>query len=310
MRDTKHRALLLLLPMWGACFLPDLSSKPCKDSSGCFTGYFCDTSRATAAAIGYCTEGTFEGMAGSGVAPSVEVEVGGDKFQIGSMTGDTYPLKMSGWNDPYGVSTFFMDDREVTVAAYRACVIAGKCTRPHMATEGLSGTDPCNYDRADRETHPVNCVEYEQAKTYCASLGRRLPTEIQWEFAAVGATSDQGVKYPWGSTFDAAKACFNNGQSTCPVASKIKTKAGVEVAGSAPGFYALAGNVWEWTDSEPCSYPQLTCSTPSARVIRGGSGFDTEADVLRATVRVSHKTGNFPSTGWDRALGFRCARNP
>ena len=310
MRDTKHRALLLL-PLWGACFLPDLSSKPCKDSSGCLTGYFCDTSRGTAAAIGYCTEGTLEGQGGSGVTPAVEVEVAGGDFTIGSSAGDTYTLKMTP-NVSLSVSRFFMDDREVTVAAYRACVNAGYCTRPHSAEEGLSGSSPCNYDAPGRESYPVNCVEYEQAKKYCASLGRRLPTETEWEFAAVGATVAIGLKYPWGSTFDAAKACFNNIQPTCPVASKVKTKGGVEVSGSSPGFYDLAGNVWEWTDSQPCSYTSqmMPCSSQDDRVIRGGSGLDTEADVLRATVRVSRQIGNFPSSGWDRKLGFRCARTP
>lgn len=312
MRDTKHRALLLL-PLWGACFLPDLSSKPCKDSSGCLTGYFCDTSRATADTIGYCTEGTSEGQGGSGVTPAVLVMVVGGPTTIGSTDG-SYTTKMT---PPHSrtVGTFYLEDREVTVAAYRKCVDAGACSRPHLA-DGLLGSEPCNYDFPGRDSHPINCVDYGQANTYCGWLGRRLPTEAEWEVAAVGLTSSTGDKYPWGSTEDESKACFfNTDPRTCVVASKVKTMSGAEVAASTPGFYDLAGNVLEWTVSEPCAYQMVTpepnpsCST-TERVIRGGSAFDADIKLLRGTVRVAvDPARNQPKLSWNRNLGLRCASN-
>lgn len=310
MRDAKHRALLLL-PLWGACFLPDLSSKPCKDSSGCFTGYFCDTSRATAAAIGYCTEGTLEGQGGSGVTPAVLVMVAGGTTTIGSTVEDGYAVKMSPTHTRT-IGKFYLEDREVTVAAYRKCVDSGACSRPHPA-DGLSGSEPCNYDYPGRDSHPVNCIDYTQATTYCGWLGRRLPTEAEWEVAAVGVTSSTGDKYPWGSTADESKACFSKG--TCVVASKVKTMSGAEVAANAPGFYDLAGNVLEWTASEPCNYQTGTQElNPSCgmndRVIRGGSAFDADIKWLRGTVRVAVKPDRIlPKLSWDRNLGLRCASN-
>jgi len=314
MRDVKHRALLLL-PLWGACFLPDLSSKPCKDSSGCFTGYFCDTSRATADTIGYCTEGTLEEQGGSGVTPASLVMVAGGATTIGSTVDDSYGVKMAPTHSRT-VGPFYLEDREVTVAAYRKCVESGACTRPHSA-DGLLGSEPCNYDSPGRDSYPVNCVDYGQASTYCGWLGRRLPTEAEWEVAAVGVTSSSGDKYPWGSTGDESKACFFKADPrTCAVALKVKTMSGAEVAASAPGFYDLAGNVLEWTASEPCAYqagssaPNPSCGMTD-RVIRGGSAFDADIKSLRGTVRVAMKPDrNQPKSSWDRNLGLRCARTP
>ena len=310
---------LLLIPLWVSCFNPDLSSKPCKDNNGCFPGYFCDTSRSSTGVVGYCSEGprTVTDMAvdaGNGLPALPEVELAGGSFTIGSASSDTYPLKMSPTHTRM-VPRYFMDEREVTVAAYRACVTAGKCPKPHTQadSQGQPECDKCNYDVPNYDNHPVNCVEYEYAKAFCSFMGRRLPTETEWEFAANGLTVSTDVKYPWGNLWDPAKACFNTA-TTCPVAAKVKTLGGSEVNAGVPGFYDLSGNVWEWTDSEPCVYKSdgtgLTCGLPGERVVRGGSGFDTDQLLLRSTVRFGNKTGNVPKAGWNNRLGFRCARTP
>ena len=314
----------LTLPMLAliSCYSPTYSSKPCKDNNGCPAAFFCDTSRSSTGVVGYCTEGArpvtdMAVDAGNGLPVLPEVEVAGGSFTIGSETAGMVGMPRLPESPAHirTVARYFMDEKEVTVAAYRACVTAGKCLRPHTQadSQGMTDTDKCNYDLAGYDNHPVNCVEYEFAKSFCNFMGRRLPTETEWEFAATGLTTSSGDKYPWGSAVDTSKACFNVNTMTCPVGAKVKTLGGFEVTASASGFYDLAGNVWEWTDSEPCTYVAdgsgRTCSSGD-RVVRGGSSFDSAPVILRSTVRFLNKTGNVPKTGWNQRTGFRCARTP
>jgi formylglycine-generating enzyme required for sulfatase activity len=76
----------------------------------------------------------------------------------------------------------------VTVAAYRLCVRASACAPP-IKHEG------CNWEQRGRDDHPINCVDWAQANAYCAWMGKRLPTEEEWEYAARGR---EGRRYPWG----------------------------------------------------------------------------------------------------------------
>ena len=83
------------------------------------------------------------------------------------------------------VSTFYMDQTEVTYAAYRACKRSGKCNRK-------GGPKYRDFNGADQ---PVTGVSWYDAKRFCESQGKHLPTEAEWEKAARGP--DAKV-YPWG----------------------------------------------------------------------------------------------------------------
>src|SRR6266542_2419015 len=153
------------------------------------------------------------------------------------------------------LAPFQLDATEVTVAAYDICVRAGRCS--------AAGTsEGCNFGKADRGTHAINCVDWTQAVAYCSWVGRRLPSEEEWEFAARGT---EGRSYPWGEDkIDSRNVCWMHGPNdgTCPVGSRM-------VGDTPAGVHDLAGNVSEWTSSRSCAYGNGTCS--DLRVHRGGA---------------------------------------
>jgi formylglycine-generating enzyme required for sulfatase activity len=181
------------------------------------------------------------------------------------------------------VASFSIDVFEVAVDAYAACVRAGNCSKPDDG-------EYCNWGKGDRGNHPVNCVDWNQAKAFCGWAQKRLPTEEEWQRAAESA---QGRTYPWGENEPSNQLCWK----------RWKTKEGTCAVGSFPtgdsaqGVKDLSGNVWEWTDS-------CADSSCSARVYRGGSWFNADASKVRA----ANRYGNDPSVRYN-ILGFRCSRS-
>jgi formylglycine-generating enzyme required for sulfatase activity len=196
---------------------------------------------------------------------------------------------------------YYIDTTEVTVAAYGACVKAGKCTAPDTGAH-------CNWGTSGREQHPINCVDWTQAWAYCEYVGKRLPTEAEWEKAARGT---DGRVYPWGNErATCGRAVMNDGgdgcgkNSTWPVGSKP--------SGVSPyGAQDMSGNVREWvSDWYDSSYygssPSRSPSGPSGgsvRVYRGGRWDYFGAEFQRASGRIGSTPGDR-----DSGLGFRCAR--
>jgi hypothetical protein len=188
------------------------------------------------------------------------------------------------------VRAFLLNRTEVTVAAYSACVSAGKCTP--------AGTgDNCNAGVPSRANHPINCVDWYQAKAYCEVQGLRLPTEEEWEYAANGG---DGRDYPWGNGDPSNQLCWDGDgndegkgkrHSTCAVGSYPR--------GRSPfGVDDMSGNVWEWTSSTDDS------SGPD-RVFRGGAWHFVNGEW---DVRSNSRRWDSPSLRFDY-LGFRCARS-
>lgn len=208
------------------------------------------------------------------------------------------------------VAAFQVDLTEVTVSAYALCVKATKCSPP-------AKHENCTWGRADREDHPINCVDWHQATAYCAWAGKRLPTEEEWEYAARGADER---RYPWGNDLPTARL-LNVCDGDCR---RLATKAhgqdphvmheesdgwgatapvGSYPAGKSPfGVLDLAGNVWEWTASAYCPYATPGCAS-TRRVSRGGGW----TNAYRANVESTSRSPDEP-TSWSEGLGFRCAR--
>ncbi len=146
--------------------------------------------------------------------------------------------------------------------------------------------------------HPVIKVSWNDAIAFCQWLGKRLPTEFEWEKAARG---QKGNIYPWGNEFVAANANIKATGIRGTVA------VGSFPAGASPyGVEDMAGNVWEWTASPYQGYPKSTYVdkfySNNLHVTRGGGWFDDEAQV-----RSSNRSAAAPNAANDD-LGFRCAQ--
>jgi formylglycine-generating enzyme required for sulfatase activity len=146
--------------------------------------------------------------------------------------------------------------------------------------------------------HPVVKATWNDAKAFCEWLGKRLPTEPEWEKAARG---EQGYLFPWGNTFDSTKANLKASGIRGTVA------VGSFAAGASPyGVEDMAGNVWEWTADPYLAYPNSTYQdkfySEEFRVTRGGGWFDDEAQA-----RAANRSAAAPDSANDD-LGFRCAK--
>jgi len=140
-----------------------------------------------------------------------------------------------------------------------------------------------------RRTHPVVNVAYEDALAYARWMGRDLPTEAQWEFAARGGRDGED---DWSSAFDASgKPIANTWQGLFPVLNTEEDGfAGTAPVGCFPpngyGLYDMIGNVREWTtdwyrpghsrDAANPAGPSLvqlhiSAGQSPSRVIKGGS---------------------------------------
>ena len=194
------------------------------------------------------------------------------------------------------LDAFWIDKYEVTVADYRKCVEAGKCSE-----QNLTAHESCNWDKSDRADHPINCVDWDQARNYCEWAEKRLPSEAEWEKAARG---EDRRTYPWGNEWAASKANTEEGGlgRTAPVGSYPSGVSPYEV-------YDMAGNVWGWTEDwyaadyyqkGPTQNPQGP-TTGEYRSVRGGSFW-----VGQRFARVAARLWNTPGPVLD-SLGFRCA---
>jgi len=187
------------------------------------------------------------------------------------------------------VKSFWMDVTEVTVSQYRACVNARACRwLAHYS---------CASQFSMPGDHPVACVSWAQAKTYCEWVGKRLPTEEEWEYAAHGT---DGRLYPWGNSPPSRSLlCWQHSPYhgacwTCGV--------GGFPAGASPfGLLDMVGNVLEWTSAQECvgNGTSQRCSVTPA--LKGGPGScysyePTDPDKIAVPPLRSVDTG------------FRCAR--
>ena len=190
---------------------------------------------------------------------------------------------------------YWMDVTEVTNAQFAAFVQATGY-QTDAEKNNASRTWRAEYT-GGKDEHPAVRVTWNDAIAYCQWAGKRLPTEAEWEKAARGP---EGFAYPWGNTYDAAKANGRDSglRTTAPAGSYPR-------GGSLYGLVDMAGNAREWTvDPGYLPYPGNAVSSPyygnSLRVLRGGGWFDAAADL-----RTTRRNPTSPNAAnWD--IGFRC----
>jgi len=189
------------------------------------------------------------------------------------------------------LTTFWIDQYEVTNERYVACVSAGKC-RENEKYEGLTDSD-----------QPVVGVSWFDAADYCAFVGKRLPTEAEWEKAARG---QDGREYPWGNSLDCRLANYRE----CRVGKT--TPVGAYPAGASPyRLLDMAGNAAEWVNDwyDPNYYQRSPKDGPKGpetgkyRVIRGGMWLR-----YAYQMRSADRAAQSPDTR-NNTTGFRCAKD-
>jgi sulfatase modifying factor 1 len=167
-----------------------------------------------------------------------------------------------------------------------------------------------------RDHHPVVQVAYEDAEAYADWVGKELPTEAEWEYAARGRL--EGAAFAWGDEhFPDGKPMANTWQGDFPwqnlEADGFEGTSPVRsFAPNGYGLYDMTGNVWEWTtdaftsthSDSPCCAPQLLPGERFPRkVIKGGSHLCAPNYCLR--YRPAARQGETTDTSTAH-IGFRC----
>ena len=215
------------------------------------------------------------------------------------------------------IDAFFMDETEVTNLEYKKFVLAN----PRWGKDRIDrGFHNGNYLKlwngndypGGKSNHPVVYVSWYAAMAYAGWVGKRLPTEAEWEYAARGGLA--GKKYPWGDVVDSGKANYGrNVGDTTPVG---------RYPPNGYGLYDMAGNVWEWCLDE--YNKDFYFTSPRENPLSGANSVDwiisnfTDVKTIRVLrggswsynplyLPVAAPSGS-PPTNSINSIGFRCAR--
>jgi iron(II)-dependent oxidoreductase len=282
---------------------------------------------------------TLPGLAVPGATPdppgpggplSGDAQLPGGRVFIGADRNGNFCHDNEKWIHPVDLAPYGLAKAAVTQAQYAAFVDDGGYQRPELWhpdgwdwRSAASADAPVYWRRTgdgwqrrdfDRwvplEPHrPIAHVSWYEADAYCRWAGRRLPTEEEWENAAVESTTDDNPahrrRFPWGDDPPGAEHANMDWRhlGTADV--------GAYPAGDSPaGCRQMIGNLWEWTASTFEPYPNFEQdayrdnSWPSfgrCKVLRGGA-WASRARFIRGTVRNYFGPGRR-----DVLAGFRTA---
>ena len=197
---------------------------------------------------------------------------------------DVSSLSMQKGNQTCLSRGFWMGKFEVTQAQYQK----------------MMGSNPSAFNKAGN--YPVENVRWLDARSFIRKLNKatgkrfRLPSESEWEYAARSA----GEMAHFGATKNVNEVAWymaNSGDESHAVGQK---------KANALGLYDMSGNVWEWTQDcwnekttdAPKDGSVWTQGNCSARVLRGGSWFDTAAMLTMKSRLYNHADQSDNNSGF------------
>ena len=210
--------------------------------------------------------------------------VEGGTFSMGSNEyADEKPIHM------VELKSFYIEKFPVTVKQYKEFCRVTRRALPNTPNWGWI------------DNHPVVNVSWQDAEAYAKWVGKRLPTEAEWEFAARGGNLNKGFNYSGSNNIDEVAWYYNNsGGKTNPVGLKRPNELGI---------HDMSGNVREWCSDWYANYtaaPQKDPQGPNTgdrKLLRGGSW-----DLNDFGCRITLRNGYAPNL-FDDYFGFRCAQD-
>ena len=213
------------------------------------------------------------------------------------------------------IDDFYIDRYPVTNAEFKKFTDFNPEWRPERISRTLhNGNYLKHWKERDalktKAHHPVVNVSWYAAAAYCRWVGKRLPTEAEWEHAARGGLN---ALFPWGDQpVDATRANFSGSGigTTSPVG---------HYPANRYGLFDMAGNVWQFLADEWTPYP----FTPQRNPVAGGNLFLDGSAFLQVRTRRVIRGGSFggapvnlwveyrdshPPDGAREFVGFRCAK--
>jgi len=221
---------------------------------------------------------------------------------------------------------FAIDTFEVTQADFYKCVNVGACDKPYDNFDPAldwGGLAPASEEHPELPW-PVIGVTWDQADAYCKWVGKRLPTEAEWEKAARGGCEfhdncEESPINPWGNEVancDIAVYMTEDEELGCREGGAMPVD--VRPEGKSPyGVYNMIGNASEWVDGvyEPYAESARADLDPKAIGLRVNKGacYGSLKEDLRIAARFTMRdAANYDldyTLETDSAMGFRCAKD-
>jgi formylglycine-generating enzyme required for sulfatase activity len=217
------------------------------------------------------------------------------EFKLGSTKADNWARPDEMPQRVVNLPAFYIDQFEVSNLDYKRFMDATKWRPPSSWENGMY---PYGGDH-----FPVTGVSWWDATAYARWLGKRLPSEAEWEKAARGP---DGRRFPWGDRFDPDKA---NGETRLlPAVSKLE-------GASIYGVVNISGNVAEWTASLYEPYPQIEAALPAefgggTPAVESGQRIETPSGVAERTPESGTIVDTQPAPSTNASAVITAAQQP